>query len=229
MKLVKANFLPLVGGVLSGPPILENAVYLQGKDIGGTAHNIVGVSLGNHVELGAVLQQTKILYNTVLLAWNGANQDEVWTGFTHPKQRMAVKAADETVNNSAVLQNDDELLIAVEASRNYSVLLVMKYNTGLTPDLKIAFAVPTGATISGVFVEVTGTSTVSTRGNLDIAANAVELNGHANDGLIFLFAHLIVGVTAGNLQLQWAQNTADVSNSIVRAGSILTIERGANV
>jgi len=133
------------------------------------------------------------------------------------------KASDETVNGSATLQNDDELFLAVEANVTYQVEASLRYSTGATPNLKFTFTGPSGATGLGhatsivaggtalVFTDVTLLSTVVTA---DDSSFATEVHGV-----------LIVGATAGTLQLQWAQNTSNASDTKVLSGSYLKLVR----
>jgi hypothetical protein len=47
------------------------------------------------------------------------------------------------------------------------------------------------------------------------------------DQVILVQGILIVSSTSGNLQFQWAQNTANASNSSVKANSYLLLRRVA--
>lgn len=138
----------------------------------------------------------------------------------------AYKATDETVNNSSTVQNDDDLVLAVEANQVYVIELSLHVSTGGTPDFKYCFA-------------ATATSTGHRQGNASSAsaANGKLLMGKAD--LTTELAHLvsadpeflnivgviIVGATAGTLQLKWAQNTADVSDTKVKAGSWMKLTK----
>lgn len=50
---------------------------------------------------------------------------------------IARKTADEVVNNSATLQNDDHLLLALAANEVWEVEINLWYDSGTTPDLKV--------------------------------------------------------------------------------------------
>jgi len=120
------------------------------------------------------------------------------------------------VNNSTVFVNDDTLFVALEANRVYSMLLLLAYRSQATPDFKITYSVPAGATggfgtIQSNFQQVEfGTKNiVNSTNNADMF--------HGDIGLVEM------GGTAGNLQLQWAQNTANVSDSRVRIGATLIV------
>src|SRR5262245_10037005 len=62
-----------------------------------------------------------------------------------------MKAADETVNNSSVLQNDDDFLFSVLANEKYAVQLVLNVNSGATPDWKANWTKPAGATTTNAY------------------------------------------------------------------------------
>ena len=126
------------------------------------------------------------------------------------------KAADETVNNSTTLQNDDHLLFAVGANDIWVFHLWFIVETGTTPDFKFAFAVPSGGAciycmdINGVYLRP-----------LEDATTAKTLAQTATPGIFNRLLRYVGGGTAGNLQLQWAQNTAEVSNTILKENSLL--------
>jgi len=138
------------------------------------------------------------------------------------------KASDETVNNTATLQNDDELVAAVLANATYEVFLRLIVNSGTTPDFKYAFTVPASAT---------GSAQLYTGSNPDTAASSLQgpasitatgaASGVGADQVIIVQGILIVAATPGNLQFQWAQNTATVANSSVKANSYLKLQRVA--
>lgn len=134
----------------------------------------------------------------------------------------AEKTADETVNNSAALQDDNELVLAVAANTKYEVTSLIRYNSGTTPDLKVKYTVPTGATLKwAMFAAGSG---------VFLGYQQDETTTAANDGAGVGVACLVkgiltVGVNAGSLTTQWAQNTANASNTIVQAGSYLLLRR----
>jgi hypothetical protein len=147
------------------------------------------------------------------------------------------KTADESVTSSTTLQNDNELLLAVSANCTYAfrVWLLATDATDVNGDIKFAFTFPTGAVChfsgrgphtllaSGAFGDgeyigrntATSGSTVASYG-LSTSVIGIEITGL-----------LIVSSTAGNLQLQWAQNASDANATTVQAGSFMTLDRVA--
>lgn len=144
---------------------------------------------------------------------------------TEVRGLLARKTSDETVNNSATLQNDNELLLAVEANAVYHFGGRLAFTTGTTPDLKFAWTFPAGLTMAyNVSVFAVGTSVLDQFAfDQTLTANC---EGHASltrtamlDGIV------VVSSTAGTLQLQWAQIAATASDTIMKSGSSIWLTR----
>lgn len=130
------------------------------------------------------------------------------------------KTADETVNNSAVLQADDQLTLAVAASTTYRFLLRLIVNTNATADFKMLFTFPSGTGMSwDIFVGSNpDTAAAGLQGPFtDVTTAAVS--GVAADQTLHIVGFIITSTTAGNMGLTWAQNTANVSNTTVKTNS----------
>jgi hypothetical protein len=127
------------------------------------------------------------------------------------------KTADQTVNNSTVLVNDSELFWTPPVSTTYQLRLVLYYNSGTVPDIKAGWSLPAGATLTwgALYVNTAGGLTVI--GNL--GAGTLSIGGLGAEANAEFHGILTMGSTAGNVQLQWAQDTANASNTIVRANS----------
>ena len=133
---------------------------------------------------------------------------------------LIVKTADETVNGSATLQNDDELLFAVAANETWQFEGVLFYTSGATPDIKITATGPSGAV--GRFGVVATSSNLSVEGRNDELGTGVTITSPAgNPGIVHFYGAIANGANAGNLTLQWAQGTSDASDTIVHAGSYI--------
>ena len=135
------------------------------------------------------------------------------------------KTADEIVNNSTTLQNDDALLAALVANEVVAFQCAIHLTSGVTPDIKVAFTVPSGATLRW---GMTGNADPSTN-QTSVGATGTGILGHAAGvtlpGHLLLSGTVVNGANAGNLQLQWAQNTADASDTTVLANSWLRVDR----
>lgn len=160
-----------------------------------------------------------------------------WVNLFSPSSYLVkIKTADESVcgtggacsqNTGTTLQNDNELVLALQANESYLIegFLYMVANNG-TPDCKIAFTVPAGATMVIAYHAnygdnntnvATGILTASGTGSVDIpSGGGTKLNP------IFISGTVVMGSTAGNLTLQWAQFANDNTNSTtIKANSNL--------
>lgn len=145
--------------------------------------------------------------------------------------RAVRKTSDETVNNSSTLQNDDALVIAVSASSRYRVELMLICSSSTTADIKGSWTGPSGATMTwGTFAPHRAQTNIN---SATISVNSFAIGGVADmagfgtssPALYVLRGLLTVSTTAGNLQFQWAQSTAEATNTVVRANSVLSIRR----
>lgn len=135
--------------------------------------------------------------------------------------RAIRKTADETVNNSAVLQSDDHLLFAIEASEVWAVQVFLIYQASAVADIKVAWSVPSGATGShtsmfnaGGPVNTWNATALGTALRQDGAGVAVPV-------IAMLWATIVNSTTAGTVNLQWAQNSAEATNAQVLTNSWL--------
>ncbi len=128
------------------------------------------------------------------------------------------KSADETVNNSTTYQNDDALLFAVGANEVWAFTLAIFFTSGTVPDIKFFIAAP--ASTTGQWAPSNSSTAITNFEGGYIASG----NGVVNDRF-FISGVAITAGTAGNVQLQWAQNTATVSDTKVLKGSYIIATR----
>lgn len=145
-----------------------------------------------------------------------------YTGF-------ARRTADATpVNNSTTLVSDAVLVLPVTTTATYTWEAMIFYDASTAADAKFAFTWPAGSTarwgIMGISTAGTTDMTVATT---NASGTALPVGGNAVSTIIVarMFGDITTGGTAGNLQLQYAQNTLDASNFTVRLGSRLWIAR----
>lgn len=139
--------------------------------------------------------------------------------------RYAYKTGTETVNNTATLQNDDDLFLTVAASTRYDFELFIVYNSGTTPDLKLGWTLPTGATNRYMYQFFDGTNWVAAAGGTAVPTAGVALGGFGADLPARFKGTLNISTTAGTMQIQWAQNTANASNTSILSGSELKLTK----
>lgn len=145
-------------------------------------------------------------------------------------RQLVIKAADETVNNSATFQDDNELILPVVAGAAYELEAMLLWDSSTTADIQFRFAALAGATgIVGSFMPAVG-ATISNAG-LDIRGiNTFSGRAYGGGGAGVYVSGMWKGLlttttTPGNLTLQWAQAVAEVSNTVLKAGSYMRLER----
>uniref|UniRef100_A0A6M3IYH6 Uncharacterized protein n=1 Tax=viral metagenome TaxID=1070528 RepID=A0A6M3IYH6_9ZZZZ len=152
---------------------------------------------------------------------SAANLNKLETQYDEALATVAItrvrKTADETVNNSDVLQNDNHLLFAVAANEVWELTInILALSATATPDLKANITVPAGATGALQWIGSTNYTETYAIGGLNPVFPLV-----ATLGLFQLKAIVVNGANAGNVQFQWAQQTATVQNTTVKANSCI--------
>jgi len=131
-----------------------------------------------------------------------------------------IKSADQTVNNSTTKIDDDELLFTPAINKTYHGILLLCLDSSAVADMDLVFTVPTGATIFG---SVIGDWDPGTPVDWSNMASEWNLFTSGNDQVIEQHFRLIMSSTAGAVTLQWAQGTAEVSDTKVLEGSLLLV------
>ena len=129
--------------------------------------------------------------------------------------QVVTKTSDETVNNSDALQADDELVLAVLANETLYFEYRLVWHGDGVPDLKTGFTYPSGTTIR--WEALTPGAAPLTETDVKTRSGA----GVGVDQMDHMRGIIQVGGTAGNVQLTWAQNVADMSDTVVLAGSMI--------
>ena len=124
------------------------------------------------------------------------------------------KTADQIVNNSNVVKNDDDLFFAIGANETWVVKFYLDSSTSVGADIRFDITAPALATIKTKIGY--GFSTTLTASVL-ITAGVMNAGG----GVINFSVVVINGANAGNIQLQWAQTTAEVSDTKVLEDSYI--------
>lgn len=130
----------------------------------------------------------------------------------------AVKSSDETVSASTTLQNDDHLFITVSANSVYVLEFEGMQNSSAAGDLKATFSVPAGTTgtLFGLDAAIpfAGTSLTGT----------LVFGGTAAATYFRVAGRVVTAGTAGTLRVQFAQNAASGSSSLL-TGTFLRLTK----
>lgn len=143
---------------------------------------------------------------------------------------LARKSADQIVNNSTTLVNDTHLVFPVAASEVWMFNTWLMFDGSATPDIKFHWTVPSSATMKWAPIGSDDASNFASWGAalnpaLALLTESTTINFSTigvgtTMGLGFAAIATIAGV-AGNVQLQWAQNFANATDTIVRANSCI--------
>lgn len=135
----------------------------------------------------------------------------------------ARKTVDQSVNNTTTLTNDSNLAIAVVNGAVYEVHGLIIYNSNSTADLKLGWTFPGGSTGAFGMHGYDAGGTVFMADSRAISA-VISYNGFGTDYTVLINGIFVAGAN-GSLQLQFAQNTANVSNTTLKANSFLSLTR----
>ena len=230
-SLTGATLQPIVGidtgAVGSGPPTWRSFWDMESAGRFSVSANPFALWWAQNT-LSATLPATVHADSYLLvrpITGSGANGQIVW------------KTVDETRTSDAVMTDDDELLITLDANSAYIVSILALCQTGATPDFKHILA------FTGTLTDFTGT--LEWQGPFDIANadnDAAQIYGFTGSlaftllnsfggatgtGGVRYSGLLRVGASGGVLKFQWAQNTSTASNTVVLAGSHIRVEKKA--
>jgi len=140
-----------------------------------------------------------------------------------PRIITRYKAADQTINNSIVLQDDNDLSFVVPANSIWLFEARLKcISVTTTPDLNVQFAVPAGAAVECYADIEVGTLTNIRRGIVPInGASAFQRDLINAAEVIRLWGQYIGAAAGGTFQLQWCQKVATVEDTKVLTNSTL--------
>lgn len=158
-----------------------------------------------------------------------------WVSMYSPTSTIVKrKSSDETVcgtsgtcsqKSGATLQSDDELVIPLQANETYIIeAFIFMIASGPSPDCKIGFTLPAGATMILGYHSNYGDNNTNMASDILIssgtASTLIPSNGTGKEVPIFISGSVVVGATSGNLQFQWAQNSNhNTQSTTIKAGS----------
>lgn len=136
--------------------------------------------------------------------------------------QVAQKTAIQTVNNSTTLTAITGMSFSVAANSRYNFLGRIDFITGATPDIKLGWIYPTGATMfwSAIGYDLAG---AIFDGDRFIETGVWAAAGAAANDEFIVWGALITSTTSGTWGPTFAQNTANASDTSINAGSDLTL------
>lgn len=140
------------------------------------------------------------------------------------------KTADQTVNNTTTLADDNTLTFPVVAGEVWEIEGLLFVDSATAADITVRLATPSGQ--SGYWRALGSSASNTSATAAALVPSGVAFNGNATIGglgagvisTVKLEGLLVVG-DAGSCVLRWAQGTADATDTIVKAGSYLRARR----
>jgi hypothetical protein len=134
------------------------------------------------------------------------------------------KAADESVTSSAVLQDDNDLILPVLANEVWLATWYLVWTAAAAGDLNTRFTFPSG-TIAGSSVWVKDNDVMTAGVYSATSSPSLEVSyagaGATVIGPVPVSVLYTGGGTGGNVTLQWAQKTSDATATVMKANSSL--------
>lgn len=143
--------------------------------------------------------------------------------------RSTDATARSNTNTISSAADDDVLTVPVEANGVYIAEGMIVYSTTDVADLRIAWGTPAGATVvhtaNGPAGNATSSAAVSMRVSSDGTFAIIGGMAGGTDMVASPLALIRISSTGGSVAFRWAQNTAEVSNTILRAGSWIRLTK----
>ena len=137
------------------------------------------------------------------------------------RDKGVLKTADETVNNNNSTQADDALLVALGANETWMLRYFIKYNSNTTADFRYNISVPSGATYDSL---LQGDNNLGPLFYYRTSSDELVAGKGADWAFIFN-AVVKTSSTPGNVVFNWAQYTANASDTKVLIGSNIVAHR----
>jgi hypothetical protein len=140
---------------------------------------------------------------------------------------VVIKSVDETLTTTPTLQDDDELVFAIGSNEDWTAHFYLFIDSDSTPDFRYAITVPTGAAVTyGLVGASRGTDTLVRQTEYSTTpGTGVEVLVSVFDAMHVIAVSVRNGATAGDVQLQWCQNTSAAESTTVKAGSFLVAHK----
>lgn len=154
--------------------------------------------------------------------------DATWSTIPNTSWTTIIKSADEIRNtDGAVMADDGELLISLDASSIYTIRFFGSGATSAAADYK--FNIAYTGTYSSIYIlrqhTVANSTTLTSTVNTAVGFNQA-VTGTAAGAFLIKMDIRISTTNAGTLSFQWAQNTSNASNTVIYAGSMIEYKKG---
>lgn len=148
------------------------------------------------------------------------------TGATGPAGNgitVTYKTADESLNSSTVLQADNHLTTSLNASSKYAFRFVIQYTGEAAAGIKVALnGTVTVTNLSSIVLIYDSAPVLSAATPLSVLGSGIGSSGNDGSGVVVIEGSIETNA-AGTFLLEWAQNTSDVADTIVKRGSYLQV------
>jgi hypothetical protein len=139
--------------------------------------------------------------------------------------RMTVDTA--AVNNSTTLVTSTDLVLSLEANSTYYLQGTIFFDCSTTADAKVGWVVPTGATGSwaadGPSTTSAGVSSTPVQRGSQVITGTLNVGGVGVGSTIAMMPTGVITTTsAGTIAFRYGQLVAEVSDLVIRAGSVIT-------
>lgn len=137
------------------------------------------------------------------------------SAFRSAKQLVAVKSADETIVSDSTVTPDADLVLSLQANKQYLLIVSIFLDSVAAADFKHSLTLPSGATGVRVNEPLNATAPTAT---IDVTTDSAILTD-ATEETFFYYAKIIMGSTAGDISFDWAQNTSNAGDTVLKKGS----------
>lgn len=127
------------------------------------------------------------------------------------------------VNNSTTFVNDSDLFLTVSANSVYVFEANIRYSSNNTADIKFRYTFPTNTTMRFIELSYIPAGTLQVSANTELS----PISAQGSTGQSFWRGLVITSTVSGVLQLQFAQDTANVSNTFTQAGAYMMAQKVA--
>ncbi|HKX24595.1 MAG TPA: hypothetical protein VJM46_05125, partial [Candidatus Saccharimonadales bacterium] len=220
-----SNYKAVIGGATKiyrhSSTATHNLLELY-SDVGGSGTQQLKVEAnGNLTTLGKVTSAS--FGGAGLTDCDATNSKLLWDSttsqFSCGTDRASLtirKPSDESVTNSAVLQNDDNFSFSIGAGETWAFQIYADVDSTAAGDFKSNLTAPAGSTCRYSVNNLYNVQNYTTGLCND---SGITPHSDAFDNEYLIYGTVVTAGTAGTVQWQWSQGTADATATTVRAGS----------